>query len=66
MIKKLDSFNRNAKSIKYLCQAKLQTLFLLEKQAKNSVEKIDNSDYKKHYSIHKDSYINMLSFGEQA
>lgn len=65
MIKKLDSFNRNAKSIKYLCQAKLQTLFLLEKQAKNSVEKIDNSDYKKHYSIHKDSYINMLSFGEQ-
>lgn len=66
LLAKKDVINRDTKTIKYLCQTKLQSLFLLEKQFQNPVENINNTEYKTDYAIHKYNYTNNLAFGEQS
>lgn len=62
MLTKANTFFRDKKIIKHLCQTKLQTLLLLEKQTQEPGEKIDTTNYKNHYAIYRDKYINMLSW----
>ncbi len=66
MLEKKSNINRTPKIMKHLCQTKLQTLLLLEKHVTPPIEKIDTTDYKKQYSIHKDQYTNILSVWQQS
>jgi hypothetical protein len=66
MLKKKDKLNLSAEIIKHLCQTKLQTILFLEKENSNPIEKIDTTDYKNQYYLHKDSHINTLSIWQQS
>lgn len=54
--KKRDIMTRDKKIIKHLCETKLQTLELLENQAKELKEQPDTSEYKQLTSTHKNAY----------
>lgn len=60
LVTKRDKFQRDKKSIKYLCQTKLETLLLLEKQEQENPLEGDNKKYQEKYTHHKDDYLIQL------
>lgn len=60
LVAKRDKIQRDKKSIKYLCQTKLETLLLLEKQEQEKPLEENNKRYQEKYIHHKEDYLIQL------